>query len=134
MAELSVCLLGPPRVEWAGRALPIARQIADRTQEILCLGHLGWLSVQERQAGEAQEHLQEALAERIGSCSEQSRLHAGLAEAYRLGGDREQAETHARRALELVQACGRAYDEALARRILEELEDFGDTDFADKRG
>lgn len=24
-AELSVCLLGPPRVEWAGRALAITR-------------------------------------------------------------------------------------------------------------
>ena len=30
-------------------SLAIARQVSDRTQEILCLGHLGWLEVQEGQ-------------------------------------------------------------------------------------
>ncbi len=109
-------------------SLAIARQIADRTQEILCLGHLGWLGVQERQLSEALDCLRAALAlaESIDSRTEQSWLHSGLAEVYRLGGDREQAETHARRALELAQRYGRAYDEALARRILEGPEqDYG---------
>ena len=32
-------------------SLAIARQVSDRTQEILCLGHLGWLEVQEGQTG-----------------------------------------------------------------------------------
>jgi tetratricopeptide (TPR) repeat protein len=104
-------------------SLIIARQIADRTQEILCLGHLGWLCVKEKQAARALERLQAALAlaESIGSCTEQSWLLSGLAEAFRLAGDLNQAAGHARRALELAQATGRAYDEYLARRILDRL-------------
>jgi DNA-binding SARP family transcriptional activator len=101
-------------------SLAIARQIADRTQEILCLGHLGWLCVGLEQPAEALEHLGAALAlaERIGSCTEQSWLHAGLAEAHRLAGDAETAVAHAHRAVELARASGRAYDQELARRVL----------------
>jgi len=57
-------------------SLAIARQIADRTQEILCLGHLGWLCVRLEQPAEALDHLQPALAlaQRVGSCTEQSWL------------------------------------------------------------
>jgi DNA-binding SARP family transcriptional activator len=104
-------------------SLTIARQVADRTQEILCLGHLGWLSIQERRPGEALARLGEALslAENIHSLTEQSWLHAGLAEAYRSGGDLQRARAHAHQALELAQACGRAFDLDLAGRILAEL-------------
>lgn len=43
-------------------SLALARQVADRTQEILDLGHLGWLELQEGKAGAAREHLVAALA------------------------------------------------------------------------
>jgi tetratricopeptide (TPR) repeat protein len=43
-------------------SLSVARQIADRTQEIFCLARLGWLCVQQKRAAEALEHLQAALA------------------------------------------------------------------------
>jgi DNA-binding SARP family transcriptional activator len=104
-------------------SLSIARQIADRTQEIFCLGHLGWLCVKERRAVSALEQLQAALvlAESINSRTEQSWLLSGLAEAYRLSGDPQQAEAHARRALDLARATGRAYDQASAQRILDAL-------------
>jgi len=105
-------------------SLSIARQIADRSQEIFCLGHLGWLRVGQEQVALAFEYLQAALAlaESIGSCTEQSWLLSGLAEMHRLAGDLEQATAHARQALELAQATGRAYDRELARRILDGLE------------
>jgi len=108
------CLLG---------SLSIARQIADRTQEIFCLGHLGWLYVEIRQPARALEHLQAglALAESIGSGAEQSRLLSGLAEAYRLTGDWEEAKACARRARDMAQTTGRPYDDRLAQRILETL-------------
>jgi DNA-binding SARP family transcriptional activator/tetratricopeptide (TPR) repeat protein len=101
-------------------SLTIARQIADRTQEIFCLGHLGWLCVRLKQPAEALEHLQAALdlAESVGSCAEQSWLLSGLAEAHCMAGDLDGALAHARRALGLAQASGRAYDQGLARRIL----------------
>jgi predicted ATPase len=104
-------------------SLSIARQIADRTQEILCLLHLGWLFIRLEQPGEALEHLQAglALAERIGSCAEQSRLHAGLARAHDLGGDGAQAMRHAQRALALAQASGAAYDEKLAHGAVNKI-------------
>ena len=35
---------------WLEESLAIGRQVADRTQEIFCLGHLGWLAVQEDRA------------------------------------------------------------------------------------
>lgn len=105
-------------------SLSIARQIADRTQEIFCLAHLGWLCVQQKRAPEALEHLHPALAlaERIGSRAEQSWLHSGLAEAYRLLGNPDRAVEHARRALELAQATGRFPDQRLAQSVLDELE------------
>jgi tetratricopeptide (TPR) repeat protein len=106
---------------WLVESLAIARQIADRTQEIFCLGHLGWLYVRLEQPAQALEHLQAALdlAERIDSRTEQNWLRSGLAEAHRLAGDAEEAAAaQARRALELAQACDRAYDQVLARRVL----------------
>jgi hypothetical protein len=63
-----------------------------------------------------------ALAERIGSCAEQSQLLSGLAEAHRLSGDWEEAKACAHQALEMAQATGRPHDERLARRILDWLE------------
>jgi tetratricopeptide (TPR) repeat protein len=120
-------------------SLDIARQITDRTQEILCLSHLGWLYLGLKQPIEALEHLLPALdlAERIGSCTEQSRLLAGLAEAHRLAAGPstglelvlslpkeqalKQAITYARRAMALAQANGRTYDQEHARRILNDL-------------
>jgi tetratricopeptide (TPR) repeat protein len=112
---------------WLQESLVITRQVADRTQEIFCLGHLGWLHVQLKQPAEALERLGAALAlaERIGSCSEQSRLHSGLAEAHHLADDPDQAAAHARRALELAQAHGQPYDQELARRVLAGLTNAG---------
>jgi tetratricopeptide (TPR) repeat protein len=105
-------------------SLSIARQIADRTQEIFCLGHLGWLYVRLGQLARALKHLQAGLtlAENIGSCAEQSWLLSGLAEAYRLAGECGRAQVRAVRALELAQATERPYDEGLARRVLDRLE------------
>jgi tetratricopeptide (TPR) repeat protein len=105
-------------------SLSIARQTADRTQEILCLIHLGWLAVRLRRGDEALQHFNAGLklAERIRSCNEQSWLQAGLAEAHRLSGERQQALTHARQAQELAQASGAAYDRKLAHWVLSRLE------------
>ncbi|MBI1879112.1 MAG: tetratricopeptide repeat protein [Chloroflexi bacterium] len=104
-------------------SLAIARQIADCTQEIFCLGHLGWLCLRLKQPAQALEFLQAALtlAENITSNAEQSWLLTGLAEAYHLAGDPDWAVEHIRRALELAQASGRAYDQELACRILVRL-------------
>lgn len=106
-----------------GESLAIARQVNDRTREILCLGHLGWLGVQEGNAGEALEHLRVglALAEQVNSGSEQSGLHAGLAEAMGLAGQQEQALVHARRAVVLAEASGRVVDREMAKRTLAHL-------------
>jgi tetratricopeptide (TPR) repeat protein len=105
-------------------SLEIARQVSDRTQEILCLVHLGWLDVRLGQPTEALEHLRAglALAESIGSCTEQGWLLSGLAEAYHLTGEPQQATEHANRALAMAQATERPYDEELARRILARLD------------
>jgi len=112
---------------WLQESLGIARKIADRTQEILCLGYLGWLDVRLGRPREALVSFGSALAlaERIGSCSEQSWLHAGLAEAHHLDGDLSQAENHGRRALALAQVHGRAYDQQLARQVLAKFTDAG---------
>jgi len=105
-------------------SLDISRQAADRTQEILCLLHLGWLHIRQEQPSDALRHLQASLAaaESIGSCAEQSWILSGLAEAHRLSGDREQAKVCARRARDMAQATRRAYDKRLAQRILDRLE------------
>jgi hypothetical protein len=104
-------------------SLAIARQIADRAQEIFCLGHLGWLCLKLKQPAEALAFLSPALAlaERIDSRAEQSWLWAGLAEAHRLDGHPALAAEQAQQALKLAQANGQVYDQALARRILAEL-------------
>lgn len=104
-------------------SLDIARQVSDRTQEILCLGHLGWLEVQEGASNRARAHLTAALAlaEEIDSPTEQSWLHAGLAEAHRLAGDQAQALSHARRGMALAEATGCAHDQKLAEKTLEKL-------------
>jgi tetratricopeptide (TPR) repeat protein len=105
-------------------SLSIARQTADRTQEILCLLHLGWLCIREKRPAEALEHVQAGLelAERIGSCTEQGWLLCGLAEAHRLKGAHKAAAAYARRALRMARATRRPYDERLACRILDRLE------------
>jgi DNA-binding SARP family transcriptional activator len=106
-------------------SLTIARQVADHTQEILCLGQLGWLCLRREQPGRAPGFLREALAiaEGINSQAEQSWLWSGLAEAHRLGGNAELALENARRALALAQDTGRAYDLKLAQQILAGLGD-----------
>jgi tetratricopeptide (TPR) repeat protein len=106
-------------------SLAIARQVSDRTQQILCQLHLGWLEIRLAQPAQALERLKAglALAEKIGSCTEQSWLLSGLAEAYRLAGHPKQASEHANRALALAREIRRPYDEALARRILAKLEE-----------
>jgi hypothetical protein len=77
---------------------------------------LGWLSIRVKRPAKAQEYLGRALdlAQRIGSCAEQSWLQSGLAEAHRLAGDQAQATAHARQARELAQRTGAAYDLKLA--------------------
>ncbi len=104
-------------------SLAIARQIADRTQEIFCLGHLGWLCLKLKQPAQALEFLQTALAlaENIDSRAEQSWLWSGLAETHHQAGDLDLAVEHVCRALELAQASGRAYDQELALQILVRL-------------
>jgi DNA-binding SARP family transcriptional activator len=108
-------------------SLSISREITDRTQEILCLLHLGWLSIRQKEPAAALQHLQAGLelVERVGSCTEQGWLLSGLAEAQRLIGKHEQAEAHAQRALKMATATGRPYDESLARRIWDRLEQDG---------
>jgi DNA-binding SARP family transcriptional activator len=104
-------------------SLEIARQVSDRTQQILCHLHLGWLDIKLRQPTDALEHLKAGLdlAEQIGSCTEQSWLHSGLAEACRLTGNLQHASEHANRALALAHETKRPYDEGLARRVLAKL-------------
>lgn len=104
-------------------SLVLARQVADRTQEILDLGHLGWLDLQEARAGAACQHLAAALslAEEINSLGEQSWLHAGLAEAHNLAGDRFQALSHAQCALAIAEASGCVRDQELSEEVLARL-------------
>ena len=118
-------------LDLAGRclkeSLSIAREIADRTQEILCLLHLGWLCIRRQEPAKALQHLQAGLdlAEQVGSCTEQGWLLCGLAEAHLLMDDRPRAEQHARRALKRAGLTGRPYDESLARRLCDRLEQDG---------
>jgi DNA-binding SARP family transcriptional activator len=108
-------------------SLEIARRIADRTQEIFCLGHLGWSYLCADQVVLAVPRLKDALslAERVNSCAERSWLHAGLAEAYRLQGGRDsrrRAIAHALQALEIAETVTRAHDVEQARAILAKIE------------
>jgi tetratricopeptide (TPR) repeat protein len=104
-------------------SLRIAQRTSDRTQEIFCDLHLGWLSVRRQRPQAALDALHAGLelAEQVGSCAEQSALHSGLAEAYRLAGKRATARHHAERALQLARSRGCAYDELLARDVLQRL-------------
>ena len=106
-------------------SLEIARQIADRAQEIFCLYHLGRL---ENQAGRPEEALRSlrdglALAERIDARAEQSRLYSGIAEAHRLLRNARLAKVFAYKAIELAKRHARLYDQDLAQRVLYDLED-----------
>jgi DNA-binding SARP family transcriptional activator/tetratricopeptide (TPR) repeat protein len=105
---------------WLVESLDIARKVADRTQEIFCHGHLGWLCARLNQPDEGLVHLQAALAlaESIDSPAEQSWLQSGLAAVFRLKAAVSQAHAHALRALELAQAHGQPYCEHLARQAL----------------
>ena len=116
-------LLGLAR-PYLDESLSLAREAADRTQEILCLGHLGWLSIRLKQPSEALQHLKagQLLAEEIGSCREQSWLLSGLAEASRLSGDRAEAVSYARKAQRLAHTTGAKYDQGLANNVLAKLE------------
>jgi tetratricopeptide (TPR) repeat protein len=110
--------------QYLEESLAIARETADRTQEILCQVHLGWLAVRLKRPAEALAHLQAGLdlAERIGSCAEQSWLLSGMAQAFRMIGDSAGAADNARRALAMAQKTGAEYDQRLARRILDKLD------------
>jgi DNA-binding SARP family transcriptional activator len=109
--------------QWLLESLAIARDIADRTQEIYCLGHLGWLCLKLMQQTEALECLSQALAlaKCIDSRTEQSWLRVGLAKAHWLDGNPALAAEQAQQALKLARDNGRAYDQALASRILADL-------------
>jgi tetratricopeptide (TPR) repeat protein len=109
--------------EALSESLALARRIDDRTQEIFCLGHLGWLGIGQMQPAQALVHLGAALAlaGRINSCAERSWLLSGLAEAHRLAGDEKAARASAQAALETAMATNRRHDQEVARRILDSL-------------
>lgn len=104
--------------------LDLAREIADRTQEIFCLCHLGWLENRAGRPDEALGYLRDGLAltERLDSRSEQSRLYAGLSEAHRLLGNTRLAKAFAIKALDLAKKHGRLYDLRLAEHVFASLE------------
>lgn len=104
-------------------SLELAREIADRTQEIFCLNHLGWLENHAGRPDAALVYLRDALAlaERLDSRSEQSRLYAGLAQSHHLLGNTRLARGFALKALELARQHHRPYDQRLAEQILSEI-------------
>lgn len=104
-------------------SLEISRQATDRTQEILCLGHLGWLCIAQKHSDEALGHLRAALtlAEKIGSREELGWLHAGLAEACALAEDRTEACAHAQYAFALAKETGQAYGQELAEETMQKI-------------
>lgn len=128
LGDLGVAFAGLGEIE-QGReclldSLEIARHTADRTQEIFCLCHLGWLEIQAGRKEEAHGYFRDglALAERLDSRSEQSRLYAGVAETHRLLGNKRLAKGLALKALDLAQKHGRLYDQDLAQKILSNFE------------
>jgi tetratricopeptide (TPR) repeat protein len=127
LGDLGAAAAARGDVELARRCLEesraIAEKTADRTQEILCRQHLGWLDLAQGRTAEARRQLRAGLtlAEATGSCAEQSRLRCGLAEVYRLTGDLERAVATAEQALEQAIGTGRPRDQALARQILSGL-------------
>jgi predicted ATPase/DNA-binding SARP family transcriptional activator len=104
-------------------SLEIARQIADRSQEIFCLCYLGWLENHLGRPEAALHYLSEGLtlAERLDSRAEQSRLYINIAEAHRLLQNNRLAKAFAYKALELSNRHGRVYDHNLAQRVLTSL-------------
>ncbi len=100
-------------------SLEIARNISDRTQEIFCLGHLGWLELQTGQFTTALVNLETGLemAETVGSLREQGWFYAGLAETYQQLDDLAGAEQAARRAMQLGEASHNPHILHIARHI-----------------
>lgn len=128
LGDLGVALAGAGRLE-QGRecllsSLDLAREIGDRTQEIFCLCHLGWLENQAGRPEQALVYLREglALAERLDSRSEQSRLYAGLADAHLLLQNLRLAKSLAQKSLDLARLHHRRYDLSLAEKILAKIE------------
>lgn len=111
--------------ECLNTSLEIARQIADRPQEIFCLCNLGWLEIRSGKPDEALGYLRDALAlaERLDSRAEQSQLYSGIAETHRMLGNTRLAKSLALKALELARRHGRLHDQAIARQVLSELGD-----------
>jgi tetratricopeptide (TPR) repeat protein len=112
--------------EYLKESLDISLQVTDRTQEIFCLGHLGWSHVGRGEPTAALDALNEALAlaVQVDSCAEVSWLYAGLARALCLKDDpdgRRLPQVNAERALEVAEAHGRAHDAVAAREILRSL-------------
>jgi tetratricopeptide (TPR) repeat protein len=123
LGELGVALAGLGQGD-QGRecllaSLEISRQIADRTQEIFCLSHLGWLENQMGRPVEALNYLRDglSLAERLDSRNEQSKLYAGISESHRLMGNTVLAKALALKALELAKRHGRRHDLEIAQAI-----------------
>jgi DNA-binding SARP family transcriptional activator len=106
-------------------SLQIARETADRSQEIFCLGHLGWLSLKQRDFLSGVGILQQALdlAVQLGSRTEQSWLHAGLAEGFFASGETRLAIQHASLAASLAGELGRLPDLRRAEQIIIQLND-----------
>lgn len=104
-------------------SLEIAQQICDRTQEIFCLCHLGWLENDAGKPEAALHYLSDglALAERFDSRAEQSRLYTGLADAHRQLRNSRLAKAFAYKALELAKKHGQPNDINLAEQVLAEL-------------
>jgi DNA-binding SARP family transcriptional activator len=129
LGDLGVALAGSGRID-QGRecllsSLDIAREIGDRTQEIFCLCHLGWLENQAGRAEHALGYLREglSLAERLDSRAEQSRLYAGLADAHRLLDNIRLAKSFAHKSIELARLHHRRYDQELAEQIMAKIEE-----------
>jgi DNA-binding SARP family transcriptional activator len=106
-------------------SLEMARQIADRTQEIFCMCNLGYLENHAGRPEEALAYLRDglALAERLDSRAEQSRLYSGIAEAHRLLHNTRLAKAFAFNALDLAKKHGRVVDQNLAQQILNAIQE-----------
>ena len=106
--------------DWLLESLEITHQIDDRTQEIFCLAHLGWIALQQDQADLAFQQLTAALnlAEKINSYAEQSRLRISLAQTYIAKGERQKAASQAEMALRLATSQGRGLEGRIAKNLL----------------
>jgi DNA-binding SARP family transcriptional activator len=128
LGDLGVALAASGRIEQGKEclltSLDLAREIADRTQEIFCLYHLGRLENSAGQPNTALGFLRNglALAERLDSRSEQSRLYAGLAEAHYLLSNARLARGFGVKALELAKQHGRRHDQGWAEQILAKID------------